>query len=57
MNDAAVEAERIIESLFKQPDGTFRSYTITRKDGSQATVTYEMMKNVVAKLIFNMTNQ
>jgi hypothetical protein len=52
LNDATVEAERILEPLFKQPDGTFRSYTITRKDGSQGTVTYELMRKLVADFIF-----
>ena len=51
LNDATVEAERILEPLFKQPDGTFRSYTITRKDGSQGTVTYELMRKLVADFI------
>ena len=52
LNDATVEAERIVEPLFKQPDGTFRTYTITRKDGSKGAVTYEMMRDLVANFIF-----
>ena len=52
LNDATVEAERIVEPLFKQPDGTFRTYTITRKDGSQDIITYELMSKVVGEFIF-----
>ena len=52
LNDATVEAERILEPLFKQPDGTFRTYTITTKDGSKGTITYEFMRRLVADFIF-----
>ena len=57
MNDATVEAERILESMFKLPDGTFRSYSITLPNGNQGEFTYEIARDVVAKIIFNMTNQ
>ena len=57
MNDAKVEAERIVEPLFKLPDGTFTSYSIKQKDGSTAELTYDITTNVVAKIIFDMTNQ
>ena len=52
LNDATVEAERILEPLFKQPDGTFRSYTVTARDGSKGTLTYEFVRNLVAEFIF-----
>jgi len=52
LNDATVEAERILEPLFKQPDGTFRTYTITARDGSKGTLTYDFVRNLVAQFIF-----
>ena len=52
LNDATVEAERILEPLFKQPDGTFRSYTVTARDGSKGTLTYEFVRDLVAQFIF-----
>ena len=52
LNDATVEAERILEPLFKQPDGTFRTYTITARDGSKGTITYDFMRDLVANFIF-----
>ena len=52
LNDATVEAERILEPLFKQPDGTFRTYTITARDGSKGTITYDFVRDLVAQFIF-----
>jgi len=52
LNDATVEAERILEPLFKQPDGTFRSYTVTARDGSKGILTYDFVRNLVAEFIF-----
>ena len=52
LNDATVEAERILEPLFKQPDGTFRSYTVTARDGSKGTLTYDFVRDLVAEFIF-----
>ena len=52
LNDATVEAERILEPLFKQPDGTFRTYTITARDGSKGTITYEFVRDLVSQFIF-----
>jgi hypothetical protein len=52
INDATVEAERILEPLFKQPDGTFRSYTITGRDGTKGTITYDFVRDLVAQFIF-----
>ena len=52
LNDATVEAERILEPLFRQPDGTFRTYTITARDGSKGTITYDFMRDLVANFIF-----
>ena len=57
MNDATVEAEKIVEPMFKLPDGTFRSYSLVLPSGKTAEVTYEMAVNSAAKVIFNMTNQ
>ena len=51
LNDATVEAERILEPLFKQPDGTFRTYTITARDGSKGTITYDFVRDLVAQFI------
>ena len=52
LNDATVEAERILEPLFKQPDGTFRSYTVTARDGSKGVLTYDFVRDLVAQFIF-----
>ena len=52
LNDATVEAERILEPLFKQPDGTFRTYTIIARDGSKGNITYDFVRDLVAQFIF-----
>ena len=52
MDDATVQAERILAPMFKLPDGTFRSYSIPQPDGTTVEFTYKMAREEVAKFIF-----